>query len=265
MKTGWENDGQANSEGDFVAFIDMENGKRPQRFMGKTEKEVADQLLTAQENATILIDRQRKALGGDKPEARQPAAPSRKRALSAGEKLKVVADMANPATVEEAITTVVESRIGRSLDSIAEEDKANAKAEEERAAVAAFRQFQSENEEYVNTDYNRKVLVKYMRNMNYPPTLHNFGLAFEELFSQGLMTKKPAAETQPDASQEPIPPVRTESSSSLRSSDAPSGGVPPARPRKKTWTKQELVEMPRAEYNKLYADPVSRAAIDAIA
>jgi len=265
-KTEWENDGEANDQGQYVAVIDMEDGSRPQRFIGDSHRSVADQLMTAQLHATTHIGQQRSRIR--ELETPEPGtAPQRfeRRPLSADDRFRVVADMSDPTKAPEAIKTVVEAEFGAPIETVRE--RLNTAAETDQAAQAAqeTRQFMEETPDFFPSQHNNQLLVSHMQMSGMAPTKKNFGIAYERLRDAGLLQAKPDVEPPP---REAIPspgttrprPIVTHSTG-IRSSD--SSATPEMRQRQPKYTRDAIEKMPAKEYQDRYKnEPGFRAAVD---
>ena len=259
MKHSWENNGEPNEEGQFVAVVDMEDGSRPQRFIGASHKEVADKLLNAQLNATAEISRQRTEL---RKLSKLTPAPAEARPLTADERFQLGQDLQDPAKAPEAITRIVETTVPKE-----DEDTRTARA------VAETKLFMERTPEFYPCPHNKAMMLNYMQmpwtfatvepheDKPLACTASNLCNIFERLKAAGLLLSRPQAPTQqPEPSQEPIPPAvttrprgATPSSSGIRNADS---SVRPTavRTQRPKYTVAEIEAMSSEEYNKKLAN-----------
>jgi len=266
MKIFWENDGEPNAEGQYVATIDMENGSGVQRFIGKTHKDVADSLLQAQASATQKITQ----LSRDRKVDSLPAKPKlTPRALTADEKKRVAEDITDPDKVESAVSTVVEAHIGAPLPVVRE--RINELSEDEQAATAAeeTKAFLRENPDFFPTPHNNQTLLRFMELNRMDPTRNNFAKAFIDLREANLLTPRPKPSTEPPPQPSPQDGIRPgtrprgTSSTGLRNGD--SGATPAARSNEPApkYTKIEILSMGDATYkDKFDNEPGFRELVD---
>lgn len=267
----WENDGDPNADGLYVASVDTGDGRGIQRFEGKSHKDVADKLMDAQLSASQKIgelDSQVKA--SRRPVIERPlAAPNVE--LTADEKVKIASDLENPATAADAIKTVTEKVV--SGVQAADDQKAERKRKEVDAAV----EFRKQQPLYVFSDHNARVMSRYMELNKLDKTVvDNFHIAFDNLLEAKLVqTSQPEtpaaapATAPPNESREPeriaptpnTRPRGTRASSGLHSEQS-SGSPPPPAP-KTNLTRADVEQMPSAEYEKRYREePQFRRIVD---
>lgn len=276
MKTGWENDGNADANGQFAAFIDMEDGSGVQRFIGATQKDVADNLLIAQGNATKKI---RDYTRNESPDMAKPATEVKARVLTADERFRIANDITDPAKLPEAIKTVIEAETGVPLATIREEHATKARNNEAEEAKRVAKEWAAETPEYYVCNYNAQTMANYMVRMGYAWTKKNFGIAFEQLKEAGLVAMKPAPsatedpenppqpanDEQPNNGGLPAPAIKTRPrevvhSTGIRNGD--SNAQPALRTITKKLTIQEIEAMPKAEYRNKLNDPAFEKAVE---
>lgn len=197
----WENDGEPNADGKFVATIEIEGVSGIQKFEGTSHKEVADKVMFAHANGTAKIAsmaREQKPLPAPASKAITPVP------LTAVDRVNVARDITNPETAPEAIKKVVESVVG-SLDQVREKLNDDAEDKEAETARAAAGNFAKRTPEWLDTPHNKKVLVAYMQtNQMSPLHTENFVLAFEQLKEAGLVTlKQQEAVTEEETTEKP--------------------------------------------------------------
>lgn len=277
MPVTWENDGQP-VDGEYIATITFEDGSQPQRFKGQGYKQVADALLTAQENASRAI---RTLRAGQQIEPARPRKNRQVKPMTPGERLGAVADLQDPNKADKAITRIVEATVGP-VDAIREAiDKTD---DEEAAADAATetKAFVDSTPEWYASDYNKQTLVNYMAANSVAPTRKNFAVCFAKLLDAGLLQRKPAEtapETESESGAEGKPnggglphngglptaprtrPRGTLVTTGIRAEDT-SGSPRPPRPR---YTKDDIEKMPNALYKqKLTSEPGFAALVDGL-
>jgi hypothetical protein len=260
MKTHWANEGNPNDEGDYVAVIDLENGKPEQVFKGKTHLEVANKLMDAQMHASQRIDELKSNRKFDEPKPKKEVKP---RVLTADERFKMAQDMQDPSKAAEAVNTAVEAAVGVPLSEIAERlqgDDQQSEAERISAECIAFAQA---TPEFFQCKYNAELIVEWLTVKGKPITRNNCAIAFEHLNTIGLMVQRPAEQpTEPTPQADgglPEPTVITRpraaiSSTGIRAGD--SGQQPAPKKTAPKYTLEDLERMPESVYRqKLTGEP----------
>jgi len=224
---------------------------QPSVFRG-TRDEILDKLVDSQANANRRIADLRRTTNGTPPSSTPAATP---RPLSAAERLETVADLQNPATVDKAVTRVMESVMGPVADF--------QKERVTRTAIQAAEMFAERTPEWYPSDHNKETLVAYMqtRGLNPMNTMH-YTQAFEQLRAAKLLQPRPTeaddANDEPEAETERNAPnanakprTATRYSTSIRSSDI-SGRppVPSGKPHLK-YTREQLANLSAEEYKRL--------------
>jgi hypothetical protein len=272
MKAYFENDGEANEQGEFVAVVDMENGKPPNRFKGKTHKEVSDKLLQAQGLASARIEELR---GEQKPTIAKPVTVIGGKTFSADDRFKLTRELGDPATALEAVSQIVEAQVGVPLAQLREnlnKEQADKMVADVTNASVRFTQL---HPEYFICKHNSQTMAGYMRSQNWDPAVvENYELAFEKLTASKLLVEKPeqseeaAAELPAGTSQPAAPPQAGElppgttrrprgviSQTGVLPGDA-SGSSEQRRPAAPKYTREQIQLMPEAEYKaKLQSEP----------
>lgn len=268
MKTSWANEGEPNNEGEYVATIDLENGKPPQVFKGKTHLEVANKLLDAQAHASQRIDELK---GNRKFDEAAPKKEVKSRVLSADERFKISQDLQDPAKAPEAVRTVVEAAVGTDLASVAERLQGDDEETEAQRIESECIKFAKATPEFFQCRHNAQTIVEWLTVKGKPITQNNCAIAFEHLNAIGLMVQRPTAEPTPqaDKSELPEPTVTTRpraaiSSTGIRSGD--SGPTPAPRTPAPKYTLEELERMPESVYRaKLTGEPGFAKFVDELA
>jgi hypothetical protein len=172
--------------------------------------------------------------------------------------MAVVADMQNPATVDKAVTRVMESVIGPVADF--QKDRQAERAEREtRIAIQAAETFAQGTPEWYPSEHNKQTLVRYMQTQGLDPrNSESYRRAFEDLTAAELLQAKPEGETSTDEPADegrnaPTPTPRkapTRSSTSIRQSDI--SGTPP-RPTgtRLKYSREQLAKLSASDYKRL--------------
>lgn len=237
--------------------VDGDPTAPPSVFRG-TREEILDKLADSQVSANRRFHELRKTSNGAAPPA---AAPSSPRPLSATERLEVVSDLQNPATVDKGVTRVIESVMGPVADF--HKDRAAGRQEEKtRAAVRAAEEFVERTPEWFNSAHNKQTLVNYMRTqgLDASDTAH-YTQAFEELSAAQLLQVQPQED---ETTNEPIAdqgrnapnanaPQRTPTrfSTSVRSSDISGRQPAPSGKPHLKYTREQLNNLSATDYKLL--------------
>lgn len=239
--------------------VDGDPTAPPSVFRG-TREEILDKLADSQESANRRLHDLRRNGGNGAP---QPAAPasSAPRPLSPAERLETVSDLQNPATVDKAVTRILESVVGPVAE-LQKDRAANREANTVRTAVQAAESFFERTPEWYPSEHNKKALTNYMKGQGLDPTdTQNYTKAFDELSAAELLQARPAEDdtpTQPDADEGRNAPAAnaqhrapTRYSTSVRSSDI-SGRppVPGGKPHLK-YTREQLENLSASDYKQL--------------
>lgn len=265
MAVEWRNNGEP-VDGVYIADVDAEDGSQVQTFKGASYREVADKLLNAQVNATRRINELKTQV---KPDVKKPRAAFVPRKLTADEQFQVAGDVRDPSKIEDAIDRVVAARLGAPLEVVRQRLQRQDAEEIEAAAVRETNVFVESTPNWYPTAENKQRLWDYMTQHNLELTAKNFGIAFDQLTSDGLLTRKPeenAAEPEPKPTERiaPQPTTRPRGSiaSGIRSSDVGNRFPAMTKPR---YTRQEIQSMPRSLYaEKLKGEAGFAAIVDAL-
>lgn len=230
-----------------------------------TKDEITDKLADAKQNGDRLIKQLRS--GAPKPVMFGPVAGSGDgpKPMTAAERMTTVAELNNPATVDKAVTRVIESVVG-SVDTL-RQDRAEERQERNvRSAAQAATTFAEATPDWYPSDHNKNTLVGYMRRMGLNATdTNNYTQAFEELSAAGLLQARPSESDDNNAPTDqrqertaptPAATVRTptRSSTGFRQSDI-SGQAPRPTTRLK-YTREQIAKMSAAKYKELMmSDP----------
>jgi hypothetical protein len=234
-----------------------------------TREEINEKLADSQISASRRIAQLRPHNGNGKANGGAPAAASSP-PLTAAERMQTVADLANPATVDKAITRIVEREVGplAELRQDRDEDRADRQT---RAATEAARKFADTTPEWYPSEYNKTTLVRYMQTQGLDPLQEaSYIQAFEDLSAAELLQLKPSAaqpstdETTTEGRNAPTPmqpPTPTRFSTSIRQSDI--SGSPPRPTTRLKYTREQLANMNAAAYRRLLeSDPELIRCVD---
>jgi hypothetical protein len=279
MKHGWENDGNPDDNGQFAAYIDMEDGSRPSRFIGQDYKSVADSMMVAYGNATAEMQRQRElARRAMKPDA----APSRMveqrvAPISADEAFQLTDDIKDPAKFQGAISRAVEAQIGKPLSQIAAVTSATQETDAEKYYRTEAQAFTAATPEYYVDPTNLELLFNWLEKRKLDLTRNNLTLAYLDLSDRGLLIQRPDGEqatpaqpqtpgaqsSRPEPNQPTVRPRIGSVSTGLRSGDSSATPPPPAAPKK--LTRAEIDAMPKDVYaDKIRTDANFRRQVDSL-
>lgn len=284
-KIFYENDGKPNDEGDIVAVVDMNDGTQPERFKGKTEKDILDKVLVAKAEATRTIQTVARGKLDPKEPATTPAAPA---PLTADDRFRVTAGLQSPESAPESVVAAVEHELGRPLADVARLLSREQEAAEIKKMQELWAGWVEKHPEYVQCPQNNGRISRYLDLHRAATTEKNLDIAFEDLSRDGLLVEMPPnavvedeavaaatvtatpeatapPESRPQAGSPARPAVTTRprmvNSSGVRSADI-SGTDAPPKPAPK-YTMAEVEKMSRAEYSeKLKTDPEFRAFVD---
>jgi hypothetical protein len=289
-KKYWENGGEANAEGEYVAVIDLEDGKsRPSRFVGKDKGDVAEKMMESFLNLMSEDARRKEAAKANRRPDAPPATlpkPEPPRELTPDERFEITNQLRDPETAPDAIVRSVEAVKGKPL------------TKEDQNKIATYistevRAFLDEHPDYYQDDRNKVLLFNYLDAHKLGLTRNNLAIAYDALVDRNLIILKPENEeldafneeldeeerimerTQPvtpaagaESSRtgaESTPRTRprlTSVSTGLRSRDASA-----QRPRPETAPKvnrAQLAAMGQEEYAEKLKDPSFRKAVDAL-
>jgi hypothetical protein len=274
MRFNWENDGEPDENGFYVAYVENNSGVRVSTFKGKTHKEVADDLLKSQVNANVALARLTRPDRGRQP---QPLKVEDKQ-LAPADRMRLTEELTDPKTVVEAVTEIITAQQGgvsprestTRLAAMTEKERDQYYRDEANAFVQA-------TPDYYPVQQNRDKLFAALKANNLDLTRNNLQLVFQTLWDQDELIPWPEAPTDgnpngstaaPNGKAEPNPPSPTHTrprsvSTGLRPRDASASAPPPPAPKK--WTRADVERMSRAEYNdKITNDPAFRRAVDAM-
>jgi hypothetical protein len=239
----WEDKGSGQWK--LTITNDQNPDAAPSVFYG-TRDEILDKLADSQENANGRIEQLRRT---SQAAAAKPLSPE--------ERLQTVTELNNPATVDRAVTRVIESVVGPVSE--LRQERADASVERQtRAAVTAAEAFANRTPDWYPSDFNKNALVRFLQTRGLDPTkTENYTLAFEELSAAQLLQPIPAEpnlndETEAEGRNAPTPtqrPTQTRFSTSIRQSDI-SGTAPKPTVRLK-YTREQIANMSASTYKRL--------------
>ena len=186
MAKTWEDKGN----GKWKLTVTSDEPGVPISVFHGTRDEISDQLADSQLNANQRIAELKR---NSQPAASQPPPPAGPKPLSAGERMQTVADLANPSTVDSAVTRIMESVVGP-IENL-RDSAANAPAEREerleRKATEAAQAFAAANPEYYLTQHNAETIYAYVQLRGDLTRQDHYQRAFEELTAANLLQKRP--------------------------------------------------------------------------
>jgi hypothetical protein len=244
-------------------------------FYGANREEIADKLADAQAHANAELSR--RAI--TRPATNGHSSAIEPKPLSPGERMQTVADLTNPAKVDQAVTRVLESVIGP-VDKF-QQDREDADRERVvRAQVAAAYQFWEEmGSQWLPTPYNKETLYNYMVTQGLDlGNIDHYKRAFATLDEKGLL-ERPAetldtgqstevglhrrnAENPDDSevglhrrnAENPAPRIPARYSTGVRSSDV--SGAAPIPSKRLKYSREQIEALSLAKYRQLMvSDP----------
>lgn len=266
MAKNWESIG----EDKWKLTVSPDGGGPLSVFYG-TRDEITEKLADAQANANGVLHRviPRTPHGDGVNGNGNNVPPSDLKPMTANDRMQAVADLSNPATVDKAVTRVMESVIGP-VDQFQRDREAERVERIERAAVAAVEEFCSLTPAYLPSDYNNNTLVGYMSRLGLDPTsVASYQRAWNELSGAKLL--QPKSEQAPDDdeptldlhrpnAENPPRPAPTRYSTGVRSSDI--SGSPPVPTRRLKFSREQIANMSAAEYKRNMSDPEFTRAVE---
>jgi hypothetical protein len=263
-----------------------------QYFEADTLEELLEKKDAAHQNAAVKLYETRKAvkLGAlIEPDRDEPIQTFEERPLSADERVKLEKMLKDPATAPEAISILIEAKLGGSLESVRqvlrqqEIDKRVGRIQE------SIDVFKAGHPEYVESAENKNELLKYLEKRELPLTRKNLEIAFSDLCDEGkILLRKlkaeeppvvaPAAPAQAPPSQPEIPVATTKepeipaAPTEVRPKQSSSGlgrdnstATPGATPLKTQGiTIRDINRMSAKEYQEALRDPEFRKQVDAL-
>lgn len=229
-----------------------EDGTSPSVYRG-TKDEIAELLAVSQENANRRITELRNTKPNGAVHTPTPLTPA--------DRMQIVADLDNPATVDRAITRVVESQTGVSM----EDQRAARRLDEETNAAMLWAQ---SNPEWFDSEHNKWTLVRYMKTQGWDlANPAHYTKAFEDLSAAKLLQTKPQGEPEEVELEEvetsgqrnaPVP-ERVTQAPSRRSTGVTSrdiSGLPPRPSTRLRYTREQINDMSVSDYkNAMLSDP----------
>lgn len=248
--------------GRWKLTVTGDNANVPVSVYRGTRDEILDQLADSQANANKRIYELRgTGNGAVVPIPSAGAAPQVPGPLSPAERLQTVAELTNPATVDKAVTRVIESVVGP-VQEFRQDRQADREERETRSAVSAAETFARQTPDWYPSDYNKGVLVNFMRTQGLSPTNpQHYTQAFESLSAAQLLQARPEAQTttiEPPAEEgrnaptpTPKPTAPTRFSTSIRSSDISGSAPGPKTTPRLKYTREQLRNISASEYKRL--------------
>ncbi len=235
-----------------------------------TKETIAEQLADSQANANKRLHELRQQNGHTPPPPPPPAGP---KPLTAGERMQTVAQLNDPATVESAITRVMESVVGSTaaLREAAANAPADREEREERKATEAATAFAAANPDYYPSPHNAETMYAYVKLHGDLTRQDHYQRAYEELTAANLLQKRPSGnedETESVAGRPErnaptpnrTPKTQTRISTGISSRDV-SGEAPRPTNRLK-YTREQIDRMSARDKKRLINDPDYNRAVE---
>jgi hypothetical protein len=240
--------------------VDGDPTAPPSVFRG-TREQISEKLADSAEHANKRINELRRSTNGHGSPQSGPtdAGGVFPRMLSPEDRMKTVAELSNPATVDKAVTRVMESVIGP-VEDFKKDRESDRQQRQVRAAESAASQFFERTPDWHPSEHNKSTLARYVFAQRLDPTkVESYSQAFEDLTAAQLLQAKPDDNNDEPAAEgrnapetpTPAPKVPTRYSTSIRSSDI-SGRppVPSGKPHLK-YTREQLANLSAADYKRL--------------
>lgn len=250
----WENNGEANADGEFIAVIRQPN-RRPDRFIGKSYREVADKLLLSQAQAAEKIRSQADTIRKTKPAETAPKGPVPVAPMNASERMQRATDMTDPAKFDDAIKRVMETQLGMTVEEAKGRLQRDQEREESDRINADCKTFLANNPDFYNCKANIHQLVSWMQLRKIAISVEGFEQAFDALKDEEILVERPAEKPVERVEEKP-----ERSSTGMRRGE--SSGMPGQRAAKEKWTAEQINAMSDDEIRNRKGDPEFRAAVD---
>lgn len=231
---------------------DPDDTQTPPSVYRGTKEEIADMLADSQTNANRRITELKRS-----PVAGSPTP------LTAEQRLQTVAELSNPATVDKAITRVVESN--RAIEDQRSRQEQEDHAREEQQQVEAAVRFADSTPEWFDSLHNKETLVRFMVAQGYDlKNTSHYTAAFERLSGAKLLQIKPAgAEPESELLEEderernapvpvPVPKAPTRLSTGVTQRDI--SGLPPRPSTRLKFTREQINDLSAYDYKRLLLD-----------
>ena len=235
-----------------LTITDDENPEAPPSVYRGTKAEIADMLADSQFNANRRIAELKRAPNGS----------AHPKPLTPNERMQTVAELQNPATVDQAFSRLHEAATGETPEEAHTRRQAEDEERIRNLAVDAAQQFERETPEYYHIQHNANVMVDYMQLRGMDPTkVENYRQAFDYLAAKKLLQPRPPeAENQDEDEEEemvqrnaptpnapPKPPARI--STGIQSRDI--SGTPPRPTTRLKYSREQLDQMSPQTYKQL--------------
>jgi hypothetical protein len=219
----------SDAQQDWIITIDLHDGSGVQKFIGKTHQEALEKVAKAQANSTWKVREQAREIklqrGFLQPEPDDPMPSFKPRSLTADEQWRLSQELQDPAKCVGAVSTIMESRIGASMEKITEAVAAVETAKRQQAMVNVATDWGNKHRgQYYASDENNQRMMEYVTSHKMAVTENNLNIAFQDLRDSGLLEARPEAAEVPAQPTEGIPPRPR--SSSLRPSNSSASRVP---------------------------------------
>lgn len=249
----WEDLG--NDRWKLTILSDDPDDQVPPSVYRGTKDEIAEMLADSQGNANRRISELKRSGNG-------AAAHTQPVPLSAEQRLQTVAELSNPATVDKAITRVVESQMGGSMEELRERQHRAEKERDEQEQVDAALRFANSTPEWYQTDHNINAIVNFIVSQGFDlKNTSHYTLAFEKLSAAKLLQRKPSeAEPEPVPEEEderernapvaaPVPRAPARLSTGVTQRDI--SGLPPRPTTRLKYTREQINDLSASDYKRL--------------
>lgn len=266
----------------------------PQVFEADTKEELLAKIVASNKNISKKWYEMKRAdklglLRDNKPDDAIAIQSFEERSLSADERVRIASELKG-SDADAALTRWIEAKFGAPIDSIRENLREVETNKYIRFVDEQVSAFKTDHPEYIESEYNRDTLTKYLAKQKWSITKKNLELAYADLLESDQLVTRKAIEVPPvSAATEtvvPAPAVQTEitavptvtapisevstvvrptvSSSGLRRSDS-SVGAAPTTIKTAGITIQEVNAMSADDYAKrLREDPTFKTQIESL-
>lgn len=230
------------------------DGGGPSSIFYGTREEILDKLADSQANAIARVEEMRRLPNGN---GRSPAAAIQP--MTPGERMQTVADLANPAKVEEGVKRVLESVIGP-VDAFKQERLVKV---QEAAALAFYEEMAPRG--WYPSERNKRLLYGHMLAQGLDMAqVDDWKRAYADLVQGQLLEEAPAEASNLDEVEDGLhrrnaekpTPVKTPTrySTGIRQSDI--SGSPPTPTKRLKYAREQIDNMSAATYKQLMlSDP----------
>lgn len=177
-----------------------------QRFEADTLEELADKLASAHEAASLDVYKHRKAVKLGtllEPDPEDPIPSFEEEVLSADDRIAIANALNDPNSSPDGMKKLLKS-FGIPVDAIRKMLHENETSKRIRRGQEETQRFLAGHPEYVVTEANRDLILKYLEKRKLGITRKNLEIAYEDLRNEGLLVVQARPKETPAA---PAPPV----------------------------------------------------------